>query len=151
MTTIASGSAPGVGAHIEGYAVLALLLFGVFVGVMSIFSPRWRRIAIKAIGIPAGSLIGLYAVGRAIAEFFIINYDAPASYAKDWGGPSLPGVFAVHAGPGVAVLIGAGVWLYRRHSSRRHQRSRISPEKHAGTPTGTGAGSPRPSQMTPCA
>jgi len=142
MTTLASSSSVGTGAHIEGYAVLALMLFVVFVGVMSIFSPRWRRIGIRAIGIPVGSLLGLYAVGRAVAEFFVVNYSDPASYAKDWGGPSLAGVFAVHAGPGVAVLIGAGVWLYRR---------RISPKKNAGTTAGIAEGSPRPSQMTPCA
>jgi hypothetical protein len=141
MTTLASGSAVGTGAYVEAYAVIALMLFVVFVGVMSIFSPKWRRIATRAIGIPVGSLLGLYLVGRGVAEFFVVNYSDPASYAKAWGGPSLAGVFAVHAGPGFAVLAGAGVWLYRR---------RISPKRNAGTTAGIEAGSPRPSQMTPC-
>lgn len=59
-------------------------------------------------------IVGLYFVGRAIAELLLIDYGNPASYQADWGGPSLLGVLAVHAGPGViaaALMIG---YLIRR-------------------------------------
>jgi hypothetical protein len=115
---MATHHSPGLAAHIFAYGVLAVLVFVVFVAVASIFSHRWRHIAVKAIGIPVGGLVALYAVGRAIAEFLMINYADPASYRNDWGGPSLAGVLAVHAGPGVAVVIAAAVWLYRHY--RRH-------------------------------
>lgn len=62
-------------------------------------------------------VVALYAVVRGVAELFMIDYGDPASYRQDWGGPSLPGVLAVHTGPGLAVLAWAFVWL-RRH--RRH-------------------------------
>jgi hypothetical protein len=141
MTALASSTTAGTAQHIEAYFVLALMVFVLAVGVMSIFSPRWRHVATRAICLPVGSLVGLYLVGRAVAEFFIIHYSDPASYAKDWGGPSLAGVFAVHAGPGVAVLIAASVWLYRR---------KFSPAHPAGSPAGIAAGSPRQPQTTPC-
>jgi hypothetical protein len=62
-------------------------------------------------------VIALYAVVRGVAELFLIDYGKPASYRQDWGGPSLLGVLAVHAGPGLAVLLGTFVWLRGR---RRH-------------------------------
>lgn len=46
-------------------------------------------------------VIGLYFVVRALVEPFVIDVTDPATYAKDWGGPSLAGVLAVHSGPGV--------------------------------------------------
>jgi hypothetical protein len=61
-------------------------------------------------------VIALYAVVRGLAELFLIDYGDPSSYREDWGGPSLLGVLAVHAGPGLAVLVSAFVWL------RRHRR-----------------------------
>lgn len=61
-----------------------------------------------------GGVLGAYLVGRGVAEFFTINYNDPASYRLDWGGPSLAGVLAVHAGPGLAILIAAAVYLWRR-------------------------------------
>jgi hypothetical protein len=139
---LANGTTPGIGAHVAAYAFLAVLVFAAGVAVASIFSPRWRRLDLRAICIPVGTVVALYAVGRGVAEFFVVNYSDPASYAKDWGGPSLAGVFAVHAGPGAAVLIAAGVWLYRRRAGR---------VRHAGSPAGISASSPRRSQTTPCA
>jgi hypothetical protein len=50
----------------------------------------------RRVGLGVGALLALYLVGRGIAEFFLIHYSDPASYASDWGGPSLAGVFAVH-------------------------------------------------------
>lgn len=57
-----------------------------------------------------GVLLGLYLIGRAAAEPFVIDMTDPASYRHDWGGSSLAGVMAVHCGPGIisAVLIGRG-------------------------------------------
>lgn len=46
-------------------------------------------------------IVGGYFVVRAIAEPFVIDFSDPASYASDWGGPSLVGVLAVHMVPGV--------------------------------------------------
>jgi hypothetical protein len=71
----------------------------------------------KALSI-VGLLIGLYLIGRAIAEPFVIDVTDPATYRDDWGGPSLAGVLVVHCGPGiVAALIIAAV-LVRRLRSR---------------------------------
>jgi hypothetical protein len=52
-----------------------------------------------------GLVLGLYLVGRAIAEPFLIDVTDAASYHNDWGGPSLPGVLAVHCGPGVVAAV----------------------------------------------
>jgi hypothetical protein len=63
--------------------------------------------------VPA-ALLAVYLVGRGIAELFIIHYTDPASYARDWGGPSLAGVLAVHSGPGLAIIVAvAWRWLRR--------------------------------------
>ena len=61
----------------------------------------------------AGAVLALYLVGRGIAELFTIHYCDPASYAGDWGGPSLAGVLAVHSGPAL-VIIAAAAWRLRR-------------------------------------
>ena len=60
-----------------------------------------------------GAVLAVYLVGRGVAELMLINYGDPASYAKDWGGPSLAGVLAVHSGPGL-VIIASGVWWWLR-------------------------------------
>jgi hypothetical protein len=72
---------------------------------------------LRACAWTVGFVLGVYLVGRAIAELFAINYNDPASYRLDWGGPSLAGVLAVHAGPGLAVLVSAAVYLWRRMRS----------------------------------
>lgn len=64
-----------------------------------------------------GGLAGAYLVVRGVAEFFTVDYGNPASYRLDWGGPSLAGVFAVHSGPGLLVLIAAAGYVWRRARS----------------------------------
>jgi len=66
-----------------------------------------------------GAVLAVYLVGRGVSELILINYSDPASYAKDWGGPSLAGVLAVHSGPGLAI-VAAGVWWWRRGRGPRH-------------------------------
>ena len=63
-----------------------------------------------------GAVLAVYLVGRGVAELFLIHYGDPASYAKDWGGPSLAGVLAVHSGPGL-VIIASGAWWWLRGRS----------------------------------
>jgi hypothetical protein len=70
-----------------------------------------KRVVHAVIGV-----IAVYAVVRGGAELFLIDYGDPASYRQDWGGPSLPGVLAVHTGPGLAVL----VWAFARLRRLRH-------------------------------
>lgn len=60
-----------------------------------------------------GAVMAVYLAGRGVAELILINYGDPASYAKDWGGPSLAGVLAVHSGPGL-VIIASGAWWWVR-------------------------------------
>jgi hypothetical protein len=49
-------------------------------------------------------VLAVYLVGRGVAEFFVIDYSNPASYASDWGDPSLIGVLTVHSGPAIAIV-----------------------------------------------
>ncbi len=80
---------------------------------------RSRHPVARALGLGIGAVLALYLVGRGVAEFFIIHYNDPASYANSWGGPSLAGVFAVHSGPAVAIVAGAVIYV-RRHRRARH-------------------------------
>lgn len=66
-----------------------------------------------------GMVAGLYLVGRAIAEPFVIYVTDPATFRDDWGGPSLFGVLAVHCGPGL-VAGALMVWTLLRRRSARH-------------------------------
>jgi hypothetical protein len=65
-----------------------------------------------------GLILGLYFIGRAVAEPFVIDMSDRATYQHDWGGPSLAGVLLVHCGPGLisAVLI---AWALRSRWRRR--------------------------------
>ena len=74
--------------------------------------------ALRALGIGLAGLLSVYLIGRGIAEFFIVNYSDPASYRDAWGGPSLAGVFAVHSGPAVLVVLGWTIYLLRRRRTR---------------------------------
>lgn len=107
------------GGHLAGYAVLVLLIFLIILAIVAIASPRRRRPILKIGAWTLGVLVGLYLVIRGIAEFFIVNYNDPASYRNAWGGPSLAGVFAVHAGPGLLVLVGTTAYMIRKRRARR--------------------------------
>jgi hypothetical protein len=63
-------------------------------------------------------IVGLYFVGRAVAEPFVIDASDPATYARDWGGPHLSGILAVHCGPGLVAAALFAVWIRRRQSRR---------------------------------
>jgi hypothetical protein len=80
--------------------------------------PPRRRLTRRACAWTVGGVLGAYLVGRAVAEFFLVNYGDPGSYRLSWGGPSLAGVFAVHSGPGLAILIAAAVFTWRRRKRR---------------------------------
>jgi len=110
----------------SGAIVFGLIGAVIAVTVVAAATPRWRQRWARVAGLGAGGILGAYLVGRGIAEFFLIHYSDPASYRNDWGGPSLAGVFAVHSGPGVAVLIVAGLYLLRRHRSRRRARPGVT-------------------------
>jgi hypothetical protein len=118
---LASGSQQGIGADVVGIAVGALLILAVIIGLVGIFSRRWRRRSLRIAGRTVTGLVALYAVGRGIAEFWAVNYSDPASYAHSWGGPSLAGVFAVHSGPGFAIVIAAAWWLGRQRARNRRK------------------------------
>ena len=100
--------------RLAGVAVLVILLLLVIAGVGCMFSARWRRRVPRIIGLTVAGLAAAYLVGRGIAEFWVVDYSSPASYQHSWGGPSLAGVFAVHSGPGLVIMIMMAVWLYRR-------------------------------------
>jgi hypothetical protein len=67
----------------------------------------------KVVGIAFAYAIGVYFVVRAVVEVVTIDYGDAASYEKDWGGPSLLGVLAVHCLPGV-IALGLMLWGARR-------------------------------------
>jgi hypothetical protein len=74
---------------------------------------------VRIAGLAVAGLVAAFLVGRGIAEFWVVDYGSPASYQHSWGGPSLAGVFAVHTGPGLIIVIMTAVWLYRRIQRRR--------------------------------
>ena len=82
-------------------------------------SPRRRRQLLWFTAVTVGGLLAVYLVVRGIVEFFVIDYSRPDTYHDLWGGPSLAGVLAVHSGPGLTILIFAGVYLYRWRRARR--------------------------------
>lgn len=71
-----------------------------------------RRLA-RSVVYGLGGIAALYLVGRAVAEFFTVDYSNSASYKGSWGGPSLFGVFLVHAGPGAAIVAAFVLYLFR--------------------------------------
>ena len=69
-----------------------------------------------------GFVLGLYLLGRAVVEPFVIDLANPASYRHDWGGPSLLGVLVVHCGPGVLATAAMATVLLRRRTRSRPRR-----------------------------
>jgi hypothetical protein len=61
--------------------------------------------AVQKVLVGLGVPVGVYLIGRAIAEPLLIDLTDPATYRKDWGGPSLLGVLIVHCGPGVVAAL----------------------------------------------
>jgi hypothetical protein len=94
--------------------VLVVLAAAIALTVAAVAMPQSRQRLPKLAGLGAGGILAAYLVARGVIEFFVINYSSPASYRNDWGGPSLAGVFAVHSGPGLAVLVAAAGYLLRR-------------------------------------
>jgi hypothetical protein len=70
--------------------------------------------ALRWIGIVLLLLVALFMVGRAVVEIVAVDPGDPAGYRDDWGGPSYLGVMAVHAGPGLLVIVAAVAWWRRR-------------------------------------
>jgi hypothetical protein len=126
----------GGNGHADAVIVLALLVIIIAATSVVVASPSERRRLPRFTGATAGGLLAAYLVVRGIAEFFVINYSRPESYREDWGGPSLAGVLAVHSGPGLAILIFAGVHLYRW---RRPRRKAASAPRRAGLRESAGA------------
>lgn len=60
-------------------------------------------------------VLAVYLIVRGIGEFFVIDVHDPSTYRKDWGGPSLIGVLAVHSGPALLLIAAAFTWIRRRH------------------------------------
>jgi len=101
--------------NLPGELLILLVAVAVVVSAAAMALPRERRRRIqRACAWTAGGVLGAYLAGRGVAEFFTVNYSDPGSYRLAWGGPSLAGVFAVHSGPGLAVLIAAAVVTWRR-------------------------------------
>jgi hypothetical protein len=60
---------------------------------------------LRSVAIALGLLLGVFFIVRAVVELLTIDYSDPASYANDWGGPSLVGVLLVHCGLGFVSAI----------------------------------------------
>jgi hypothetical protein len=120
---LASGRGAGIGSYVPGIVVAGVLIMVVIAGVGSIFSATWRPAGLRITGFALAGIVLLYAVGRGIAEFWVVNYSDAASYEHSWGGPSLAGVFAVHSGSGFVLAI-AAVWLLLRRRGRRKTAGR---------------------------
>jgi hypothetical protein len=73
---------------------------------------------VRKVLVALGVIVGIFFIVRAVIELLAIDYSDPASYADDWGGPSLAGVLVVHCGLGLIAAIWIGVFLWRRRSSR---------------------------------
>jgi hypothetical protein len=60
------------------------------------------------------AVLAVFLVMRGIGELFVIDFHDPSSYKKDWGGPSLAGVLAVHSGPALLIIAASIAWWRRR-------------------------------------
>ncbi len=73
-------------------------------------------------GIAVGLVLGVFLIVRAIVEPFMIDMSDPATYRRDWGGPSLIGVLLVHCGPGLVAAVVFAILFVRRRSEPRSPR-----------------------------
>jgi hypothetical protein len=135
--------------HAGAFIVLLLFALAVTLTIAAVVSPRWRRRLPQLTALTAGGVLAAYLVARGIAEFFIVTYGDPASYRNDWGGPGLAGVFAVHSGPGLAVLIGAGTYLIRRHRRGHYAPGRDLEQGRGQEPGRDAVPSPQPRRNQP--
>ncbi len=126
--------------HTGAVTVIALVSAAAVLTVAAAAQPRWRRQLPKVIGLAAGGVLAAFLVGRGAAEFFLVHYGNPASYRNAWGGPSLAGVFAVHSGPAVAILLGTGGYLVRRHRAHRGASGRVTSGSGASGRVTSGSG-----------
>jgi hypothetical protein len=78
-------------------------------------TPVRRTGPLRPLAMGFGVVLGLYLIGRAIAEPFVTDLGDPSAYRGDWGGPSLVGVLAVHCGPGIV----AAAWMVTALLRRR--------------------------------
>lgn len=104
--------------HLVGIAVLAVMVVLVVLLNVALVNPTMRPRILRALGYSLVGIVGAYAIFRGIAELFVVDFDDPASYRDDWGGPSLVGVVLVHSGPGLVALIGAGYLIRRNRVGR---------------------------------
>jgi heme/copper-type cytochrome/quinol oxidase subunit 2 len=90
----------------------------------------------RVAGLALGWLVALFFVVRGAVELAVVDPGRPASYAEDWGGPTYLGVVLVHAGPGLVVLVLAGLAVRARR--RRRSRDRHDGERRSQLPDATG-------------
>jgi hypothetical protein len=77
----------------------------------------------RKVPVGLGLLLGAYLIVRAIVEPFVIDVSDPATYEKDWGGPHLAGVLAVHCVPGLLAAALIAWWWVRLRGRRIHRRA----------------------------
>lgn len=114
---LATGGAPTavpVAERLAAVASVAVIVLVIGTGIVMVTVPRARRAVRRVVGTTLVAAIGLFLVARGIAQFWVVDYSDPSSYADAWGGPSLIGVFIVHSGPGLAVIAGGLLWWRRR-------------------------------------
>lgn len=128
ISSVATGAATTTTSAPSHAAAIVVLVVGVLAVVAAVIAagvPRFRSLLIRTTVIAVGVTLSVYFVARGIAEFWVVNYNDPSTYQHDWGGPSLLGVFAVHTGPGLAILLGVMWWVERRFRLRRDSQSNV--------------------------
>ncbi|RMI33606.1 hypothetical protein EBN03_10925 [Nocardia stercoris] len=131
-----------------GVVVLAALGCSVGALLTGLAVPSWRhRTWTFTVGGLAG-LLAIYLVGRGLAEFWIVDYADPASYRDDWGGPTLPGVLAVHSVPCLLILGAAVMQLRKRFRSAPLTLQAAGHFPRPGSPAGRLASGDAPPPMT---
>jgi hypothetical protein len=87
------------------------------------------RVIARRVLIAIAVVVALYLVVRGVAELFVVDFDDPASYRSDWGGPSLIGVLAVHSAPGLVIAVAVALWLVRHHRRRSRAQPNGAPRR----------------------